>query len=96
MANGLKTQNIQANAYWGEANDIDFDVSIEQADNRSYAEVFGNVTFTPQGFDIRLNPKNSKVVLIDNKWTLSDKNQIRVLKIKSPFLTLDFLIKIKW
>lgn len=82
MANGLKTQNIQANAYWGEANDIDFDVSIEQADNRSYAEVFGNVTFTPQGFDIRLNPKNSKVVLIDNKWTLSDKNQIRVFKDK--------------
>jgi hypothetical protein len=82
LANGLLTQNLNLNAYWGSSNDIDFDLSIQQDENNSYAQIFGNVSFTPQGFDISLNPKNSKLVLIDNQWKISENNLIHVFKDK--------------
>ena len=79
-ANGIKTENLATNAYWGEENTINFDISVDQKSNNSFAELFGKIKFTPKGFDISINPKNSTVVLIDNKWEFSPNNLINVLE----------------
>ncbi|MCP9767268.1 hypothetical protein EGI22_05055 [Lacihabitans sp. LS3-19] len=80
MRNGLKTENLLTNAYWGDGNKINFDASIDQESNDSKIELFGDIHFTPQGFDIRFNPKNSQVFVLENKWTFSENNLINVLE----------------
>ncbi len=76
--NGLKAENLSANAYWDQNNVIDFNTSIDQKDNKSYADVLGKIQFTPQGFDIKVNPKNSSVVLLNDKWVFSENNVVTV------------------
>lgn len=60
MKNGLKTENLFTNAYWGDGNKINFDASIDQESNDSKIELFGDIHFTPQGFDIKFNQKTAK------------------------------------
>ncbi|HLO44405.1 MAG TPA: translocation/assembly module TamB domain-containing protein [Leadbetterella sp.] len=85
IKNGTLTENLVTNAYWGEENTINFDASIDQKNSNSNIELFGNIKFTPEGFDIRFNPKNSEVFLIDKKWTFSKNNVINVLEQKIIF-----------
>jgi len=85
VSNGILTENLFANAYWGQANTINFDASIDQQNSNSKIGLFGSVKFTPEGFDIRFNPKNSEVYLIDKKWTFSENNLINVLENKVEF-----------
>jgi len=80
MKNGLKTENLLTNAYWGDGNKINFDASVDQENNDNKIELFGEVLFTPKGFDIRFNPKNSQVYVLQNKWTFSENNLINVLE----------------
>jgi hypothetical protein len=88
IKNGTLTQNLVANAYWGDNNAIDFDASIDQKNSNSRIELFGNVKFTPEGFDIKFNPRNSEVFLMDKKWSFSKNNVINVLKQKIIFSDL--------
>lgn len=85
ISNGTLTENLLANAYWGESNTINFDGSLDQQNSKSNMELFGSIKFTPEGFDIRFNPKISRVFLIDKKWTFSENNLINVLKKKTIF-----------
>ncbi|WP_255078901.1 translocation/assembly module TamB domain-containing protein [Lacihabitans sp. CCS-44] len=85
ISNGILTENLYANAFWDQANTINFDASIDQQNSNSNIGLFGSVKFTPKGFDIRFNPKNSKVFLIDKKWTFSENNLINVLENKIVF-----------
>lgn len=85
ISNGILAENLIANAYWDQANTINFDASIDQQNSNSHIGLFGSVIFTPEGFDIRFNPKNSEVFLIDKKWQFSENNLINVLENKIIF-----------
>jgi TamB, inner membrane protein subunit of TAM complex len=85
FTNGLKAENLIANAYWDQKNIIDFNTSIDQKANNSSADVIGKIQFTPQGFDIKINPKNSSVVLLNDKWEFSEKNYVIVAGNKIEF-----------
>jgi TamB, inner membrane protein subunit of TAM complex len=85
FTNGLKAENLAANAYWDQKNIIDFNTSIDQKDNNSSADVIGKIQFTSEGFDIKINPQNSSVVLLNDKWAFSDKNYVTVVGDKIEF-----------
>lgn len=79
IANELQTQKLKVNAYWGQYNTIDFDASILQKSTKSYGSVFGKINFLTDGYEIKFNPKNSVLNLIDKKWIFSANNLISVI-----------------
>lgn len=88
FGNGLQTENLKVNAYWDEKNQIDFNTNIDQLSNNSFADIYGKVQFTPQGYELKINPGNSSLVLLNDKWIFSENNSTKVAGSKVDFSDL--------
>lgn len=73
------TEKLEINGSWNQGNVIDFDAAIHQKSSKNQAQVFGSLSFLPKGVDIVFNPKNTRLNLLDNTWTLAQNNLINIL-----------------
>lgn len=76
FANKVETEQIDIGAAWGEGGTIDFDGAIRQKDAENKAQLFGRITFDHTGFNIKMNPRNSLVDLLDYEWRFDPENRI--------------------
>jgi hypothetical protein len=79
IVNGLLTENLNLNAYWGQSNKIDFDLNIFQKNTDSYIAILGDINFLKNGFNVKLNAENSDLKLLDKKWKIAENNLVTVI-----------------
>lgn len=74
-SNNAKTQKLSAQAIWNR-NEIDFNLTVEQKDLESYADIFGEIIFLPDLTVIKLNP--SDLQALNEKWEIVTNNAITI------------------
>lgn len=78
LANNAETKSLELNGSWGSSRRLDFDAGIRQKNTTNKAQVYGQVNFLEEGFDIALNPRNSTVNLLDYQWKFDKSNLVSV------------------
>ncbi len=76
LANNVNTEQLEINGSWGDARTIDFDGAIKQKNTNNRAQLFGNLHFDPKSYTLKINPRNSRLDLLDNRWTFNKDNSI--------------------
>ncbi|SOE22541.1 Family of unknown function [Spirosomataceae bacterium TFI 002] len=76
FANEVDTENFEFNGSWGDTKEINFDSFIRQKDTKNTAQVFGMLRFLDDGFDLKINPRNSKLHLLDSDWIFDKDNLV--------------------
>lgn len=73
--NNVKTQKLSGQAIWNR-NEIDFNLTVEQEDLESYANIFGEIIFLPDLTVIKLNPSDLRA--LNEKWEIVTNNAITI------------------
>ncbi len=76
LANDVQTESLEINGSWGDTRRIDFDGSIRQKNTSNKAQLFGNLLFETDRYVINVNPRNSRLDLLESRWTFNQENAV--------------------
>lgn len=74
--NDVSTENFELNGSWGDSKVISFDSFIKQKDTKNTAQVYGQLKFLRDGFDLKINPRNSKLHILESDWRFDKDNLV--------------------
>jgi hypothetical protein len=80
LVDAAPSEDLKVEGEWGQGNSIDFYSKIKQQNSTNKAKLHGNLTFVPDGIDIKLKSDSGKtyVNLLNKNWNIDPNNLITI------------------